>query len=65
MPRAGFEPTTPVFVQVKTVNALDRAATVMGGEDIRSLQLPCASVGPRYVHSLNIRMLEKLGHAVA
>jgi hypothetical protein len=26
----GFEPTTPVFEQVKTVHALDCAATVIG-----------------------------------
>jgi hypothetical protein len=26
MPRVGFEPTTPVFEQAKTVHALDRAA---------------------------------------
>jgi hypothetical protein len=29
MPPVGFEPTTPVFERVKTVHALDRAATVM------------------------------------
>jgi hypothetical protein len=26
----GFEPTTPMFEQAKTVHALDRAATVIG-----------------------------------
>jgi hypothetical protein len=30
MPRAGFEPTIPMFGQAKTVQALDRAATVIG-----------------------------------
>jgi hypothetical protein len=30
MPRVGFETTTPVFERAKTVNALDRAATVIG-----------------------------------
>jgi hypothetical protein len=30
MLRVGFEPTTPVFEQVKTVHPLDRAATVIG-----------------------------------
>jgi hypothetical protein len=30
MPRLGFEPTVPVFEEVKTVHALDRAATVIG-----------------------------------
>jgi hypothetical protein len=29
MPRLGFEPTTTVFERVKTVHALDRAATVI------------------------------------
>jgi hypothetical protein len=29
MPRVGFEPTTPVFEQVKNVHTLDRAATVI------------------------------------
>jgi hypothetical protein len=27
MPRVGFEPTTPVFVRAKTVQALDRTVT--------------------------------------
>jgi hypothetical protein len=30
MPWVGFEPTTPVFEQAKTVHALARAATVIG-----------------------------------
>jgi hypothetical protein len=30
MPLVGFEPTTPVFELAKTVDALDRAATVVG-----------------------------------
>jgi hypothetical protein len=30
MPRAGFEPTTPVFERAKTGHALDRPATVSG-----------------------------------
>jgi hypothetical protein len=30
MPRVVFEPTIPVFEREKTVNALDRAATVIG-----------------------------------
>jgi hypothetical protein len=30
MPRVGFEPTIPVFERVKTVHALDRAATLFG-----------------------------------
>jgi hypothetical protein len=30
MPWVGFEPTSSVFKQVKTVHALDRLATVIG-----------------------------------
>jgi hypothetical protein len=30
LPRVGFEPTIPVFERAKTVQALDRAATVLG-----------------------------------
>jgi hypothetical protein len=30
MPRVGFEHTIPVFERVKTVQAIDRAATVIG-----------------------------------
>jgi hypothetical protein len=30
MPRVGFDPTIPAFEQVKTVHAVDRAATVIG-----------------------------------
>jgi hypothetical protein len=29
MPQVGFEPTIPVFERAKTVQALDRAATVI------------------------------------
>jgi hypothetical protein len=31
MPWVGFEPTISVFEQAKTVHALDRAVTVIGG----------------------------------
>jgi hypothetical protein len=31
MPQVGFEPTIPVIERAKTVHALDRAATVIGG----------------------------------
>jgi hypothetical protein len=34
MPRVGFELTIPVFERAKTVNALDRAATVIGSRNI-------------------------------
>jgi hypothetical protein len=34
MPRAGFEPTILVFERAKTVHALDRAATLIGTEDV-------------------------------
>jgi hypothetical protein len=30
MPQVGFQPTTPVFEQAKTVLALDCAATLIG-----------------------------------
>jgi hypothetical protein len=35
MPRVGFEPMTPVFERVKTVHALDCAATVIGLKSYR------------------------------
>jgi hypothetical protein len=35
IPRMGFEPTIPAFELAKTVHALDRAATVIGGRIIR------------------------------
>jgi hypothetical protein len=35
MPRVGFEHTIPVFERAKTVHALDRAATVIGGMSLR------------------------------
>jgi hypothetical protein len=31
MPRVGFEPTIQVFERAKAIHALDRAATVIGG----------------------------------
>jgi hypothetical protein len=31
MPCVGFEPTIPVFERARTVHALDRALTVIGG----------------------------------
>jgi hypothetical protein len=34
MPRVGFKPTIPAFERAKTVHALDRAATVIGGSRI-------------------------------
>jgi hypothetical protein len=32
-PRIGFEPTTPVLARAKTIHDLDRAATVIGGDN--------------------------------
>jgi hypothetical protein len=32
MPEAGFEPTIPLFERAKTVHALDREASVIGGQ---------------------------------
>jgi hypothetical protein len=34
MPRVGFEPTIPPFKRAKTVHALDRAATVIGTNNL-------------------------------
>jgi hypothetical protein len=34
MSRVGFEPTTTVFKRVKTVHALDRAATLIGVKEL-------------------------------
>jgi hypothetical protein len=38
MPQAGFEPTIPVLERAKAVNVLDRAATVIGDNNIDLLQ---------------------------
>jgi hypothetical protein len=34
MPQVGFEHTIPVFERAKTVHALDRTATLIGGVDM-------------------------------
>jgi hypothetical protein len=34
MLRVGFEPTTPVFKRAKAVDPLDRAATVIGTDEL-------------------------------
>jgi hypothetical protein len=39
MRRVGFEPTIPVFERVKTVHALDRAATVIGTSELYQANL--------------------------
>jgi hypothetical protein len=39
MPRVRFEPTIPVFERAKTVQALDRAATVIGQISVRETAL--------------------------
>jgi hypothetical protein len=36
MTQVEFEPTIPVYEQAKTVHALDRAATVIGGSLVHS-----------------------------
>jgi hypothetical protein len=38
MPRVGFEPTIPAFERVKTVYALDPAATVIGDSTVTGLK---------------------------
>jgi hypothetical protein len=40
MSRVGFEPTTPVFEQAKTVHALDRATTVISLSVNNIVQFP-------------------------
>jgi hypothetical protein len=47
MPRVGFEPTTPVFKRAKTVRALDRAKTVIGG--VRNMSIKYV-IGQFLVH---------------
>jgi hypothetical protein len=37
MPWVGFELTIPVFERSKTVHALDRAATLIGMEEIQGI----------------------------
>jgi hypothetical protein len=39
MPRVGFEPTIVVFERAKTVHVLDRAATVIGEDDMYLVKL--------------------------
>jgi hypothetical protein len=39
MPRVRFEPTIPALERVKTVHALDRAATVIGNIEILKTKL--------------------------
>jgi hypothetical protein len=39
MPQVGLEPTMPAFDRAKAVHALDRAATVMGGNPRRSCKM--------------------------
>jgi hypothetical protein len=39
MPRVRFEATIPVFERAKKVNALDCAATVLGGNDVYGVQI--------------------------
>jgi hypothetical protein len=40
MPRVGFELTIPAFERIKTVHALDRAATVIGGKQTTWRYIP-------------------------
>jgi hypothetical protein len=39
MPRERLKPTIPVFERVKTVNAFDRAATVIGHQKTQSIYI--------------------------
>jgi hypothetical protein len=40
MPLVGFEPTIKAFERAKTVHALDRAATTIGGKQFHSTKIP-------------------------
>jgi hypothetical protein len=53
MPSVGIEPTIPAFERAKTVHALDRAATVIGGGMAKLLKL-CMKVyiNWNYVYSI-------------
>jgi hypothetical protein len=44
MPRVGFEPTNPVFERAKIFHALDRAATVIGCNIIKVMELGWVSL---------------------
>jgi hypothetical protein len=53
MSRVGFEPTIPVFERAKTVDAFDRAATVIGHPARSRLQSNTEVYGPTsclYLH---------------
>jgi hypothetical protein len=53
MPSVGFEPTIPVFEQVKTVHASDYAATVTGKHELRTmLGLPYREDGVNILQSM-------------
>jgi hypothetical protein len=61
MPQVGFEPTIPVFERAKTIHAIDRPATVIGGVpqiphanaamvlEVRPQSYPCTSVRVHYL----------------
>jgi hypothetical protein len=46
MSQVGFEPTIPVFERVKTVHALDRAATAIGYGLLSSITVPAITISP-------------------
>jgi hypothetical protein len=48
MPQVGFEHTTPVFKWAKTVDALDRAASVIGAKTLRNLNYGCVQLDQIY-----------------
>jgi hypothetical protein len=50
MPWVGFEPMIPAFELEKTVHALDRAATVIGFQDIYTSLLTSHYNTPRYAN---------------
>jgi hypothetical protein len=54
MPRVGSEPTTPVFERARTVHALDRAATVIGLQEVHSQKF--------HVHFLSLPLATRPSH---
>jgi hypothetical protein len=58
MPRVGFEPTTPLFEQAKTLNALKRAVNVFG---FGKLHFECSLVKtPAICRTIRISMISTL-----
>jgi hypothetical protein len=59
MPRVGFEPMIPVFERTKTINALDRAAAVIGSIKPYWKQFPFQHIFLRILRGLYFTWLQK------